>query len=231
MSHPRLSIIVPVYNEEEFLPVVAPLIFDVDWTPKEIIFVNDCSNDTTWEILSEYAKREDTIVLHHEHRQGKGSAIRTGLQSATGDIIIVQDADLEYDPSEIPKVVKPIADGEVDVCYGSRFLGKITGMRLPNRIANRLLAWVVNILYGSSITDEATCYKAFRKEQLLGMNLQCKRFEFCPEVTAKALKAGYEIKEVPVSYNARTFEEGKKIGWRDFIEAIKTLVGIRFSKG
>ena len=229
MNRPKLSIVVPIYNEDELLSIVLPQVYAVDWSPKELILVNDCSDDDTPRILAEYEPRQDTTVLHHSQRCGKGAAIRTGLVSASGEIVIVQDADLEYDPNDIPSVVQPIADGEVDICFGSRFKGSIHGMRLPNKIANHILAWTVSLLFRRRITDEATCYKAFRKEVLESLNLECQRFEFCPEVTAKALKAGHAIKEVPVSYRARTFEEGKKIGWRDFIQAMQVLIKIRFS--
>src|SRR5690606_25537498 len=130
---------------------------------------------------------EDTRVLYHSVNQGKGAAIVTGLKAATGDIVIIQDADMEYDPKDILKVVKPIIDGETNVAYGSRFRGKVIGMRLPNRIANWILAWMVSLLYGQRITDEATAYKAFRQDVIKGIELTCKRFEFCPEVTAKVL--------------------------------------------
>lgn len=227
MSRPKLSIVVPIYNEEELLPKVLPLVYNVPWEPKEIILVDDGSTDSTPDLLESYSKRDDTKVLHHARRSGKGSAIRTGLTHATGDIVIVQDADLEYIPDEISSVVQPIADGTTEVCFGSRFLGTIIGMRTPNRIANHILAWTVTILYGQRITDEATCYKAFRRSVLDKVHLTCTRFEFCPEVTAKVLRAGYSILEVPVTYRARTFEEGKKISWRDFFQAMFVLFRVR----
>ncbi len=228
MSHPGLSIIIPIYNEEELLPTVLAEVCEVDWEPKQLVLVDDGSSDGTWAILQKYAHREDTVIIQHETRQGKGAAIRSGLQRATGEIVIVQDADMEYIPAEIPSVVRPIAEGEVEICYGSRFLGRIEGMRFPNRVANHLLAWTVRVLFSASVTDEATCYKAFKREVIDAFELRCKRFEFCPEVTAKALKAGYRIKEVPVTYRARTFDEGKKIKWTDFIQAMQVLFRVRF---
>ena len=224
-----ISIIIPIYNEEELLPVV---LREVRQLPlrMELILVDDHSRDRTPEILAEEAKRPDTRVFRHEVNRGKGAAIVTGLKHATGDIVIVQDADMEYDPRDILKVIEPILRGETRVCYGSRFKGKVVGMRLPNRIANWLLAWLVTILYGQRITDEATAYKAFRREVIQDVDLKCQRFEFCPEVTAKVMKAGEKIIEVPVLYRARTFEEGKKIGFRDFITAVNTLVKYRLFK-
>ena len=147
-----------------------------------------------------------------------------------GDIVIVQDADLEYRPEEIPSILQPILEGRCNVAYGSRFMGRVEGMRPANRIANHLLAWIVTLLYGRRVTDEATAYKAFRREVIQSIPLTCQRFEFCPEVTAKVLRRGERIIEVPVTYIARTFEEGKKIGWRDFFVAVWTLVRCRVGK-
>ncbi len=217
----------PIFNEEELLPVVLGHLRELP-IRTELILVDDHSSDRTPEILAKEEGRDDTVVLRHEKNRGKGAAIVTGLRAATGDVVIIQDADMEYDPQDILKVIKPIYDGEVNVSYGSRFLGKVIGMRLPNRIANWILAWLVTILYGQRITDEATAYKAFRREIIEGVELQCRRFEFCPEVTAKVLRQGHRIAEVPVVYRARTFEEGKKIGYRDFFSAVWTLLKNRF---
>lgn len=224
---PLVSIIIPIFNERELLPIVLE---EVRRLPlrKELILVDDHSTDGTREILEREKGKGDTRVLFHDRNRGKGAAIVTGLKAATGEIVIIQDADMEYDPRDIVKVVEPIIRGETRVCYGSRFLGRIEGMRLPNRVANYILAWLVTLLYGNRITDEATAYKAFRREVIQSLDLKCQRFEFCPEVTAKVLRRGERILEVPVVYRARTFEEGKKIGYRDFFVAVKTLLRYRF---
>lgn len=224
-----VSIVIPIYNEveliEEVLRRVRALPFD-----KQLILVDDCSTDGTAEILDREKSRPDTVVLRHDRNRGKGSAIRTGLTSATGDIILIQDADLEYRPEEIPALLKPIFEGKCNVVYGSRFMGKVERMRLPNRVANFLLAWLATILYGQRITDEATAYKVFRGDLIRSIDLKCEKFEFCPEVTAKVLRRGERILELPVTFEARTVEEGKKIGWPDFIEAVWTLLKYRVVK-
>lgn len=221
----KLSIIIPIYNERNLLPTVLEKVRAVP-VEKELVLVDDCSTDGTREYLRRHEMgKPDTIVLFHKRNRGKGRAIRTGLRKATGGIILIQDADLEYEPSEIPSIIQPIIDGRCVVTYGSRFLGRSpTGMRLPNWVANKLLAFLVAILFGQVITDEATAYKAFRADVIKSIPLRCERFEFCPEVTAKVLLLGHRIHEVPATFFARTFEEGKKIGWRDFIEAVRTLV-------
>ncbi len=226
----KLSIVIPVYNERELLPRVLERVREVKYPLEpEIVLVDDKSTDGTREYLREVeANRPDTRVIFHRRNIGKGGALRTGFRHATGDVIIVQDADLEYDPAEIPKIVQPIVDGHCRVAFGSRFLGRVpTGMRIQNFVANRILAWMVILLFGQVITDEATAYKAFHADVLRGIRLRCRRFEFCPEVTAKVLMKGERIHEVPVTFFARTFEEGKKIGWRDFIEAVSTLIRCR----
>ncbi|MFB3787949.1 MAG: glycosyltransferase family 2 protein [bacterium] len=224
---PKLSIIVPIYNEEELLPEVLRRVRAIDWKNREIILVNDCSTDTTAAILQQEQQHPDTKVLTHGRNQGKGAAIRTGLQHFTGDIVIIQDADLEYDPNEILHVVRPIAEGKTLVCFGSRFIGSVEAMRLPNRIANWILAQLVSWLFGQRITDEATAYKAFHRSVIEKIPLECHGFEFCPEVTSKVLKMKYGILEVPVSFKARTIAEGKKIGWRDFFTAVWTILRVR----
>lgn len=223
----KVSIVVPIYNEEELLEKVLERLRALP-LDLELILVDDHSADRTPEILAREARKPGTRVLRHDRNQGKGRAIRTGLEHATGDIVIIQDADLEYRPEEIVDVLRPIQEGRTNVAYGSRFRGRVIGMRFANRMANHILAWLVTILYFQRITDEATAYKAFRREVVQAIPLTCRRFEFCPEVTAKVLRRGEKIIEVPVTYVARTFEEGKKIGWRDFLVAVWTLLKYRF---
>jgi glycosyltransferase involved in cell wall biosynthesis len=223
----KLSLIIPIYNEVDLLETVLERVRAAIPFEHEIILVDDYSTDGTREILMREEQKPDAVVVYHERNRGKGAAIRTGLAHATGEIIIVQDADLEYDPQDIPRVIAPIMEGRTNVAYGSRFLGSVKNMALPNLIANKLLAWLVTILYFHRITDEATAYKAFRREVINSIDLRCERFEFCPEVTAKVLRRGEKIIEVPVTFTARTFEEGKKIGWRDFIIAVWTLLKLR----
>lgn len=225
----KLSVVIPVYNEapyiEEVLQAVrnSPLPQGVS---TEIICVDDGSLDGTSEILDRFA---DSIHVHHSVLNfGKGTAIRIGLSLVTGDIILIQDADLEYDPKDYWKLIRPIISGEADVVYGSRFLGKIQNMRLANWFANRILTLTVRFLYGQKITDEATCYKVFRAEVLKELTLRCRRFEFCPEITAKISRKGYRILEVPIAYRARTTNEGKKIRWSDGVIALWTLLRYRF---
>jgi len=222
----KLSVIVPAYNEldtiEESIARVKRVGLDA-----EIIVVDDCSTDGTRELLQ---RIPDIKLVLHDHNRGKGMAIRTALQYVTGDIVIIQDADLEYEPDDFPAMVQPIITGEADVVYGSRFLKNKPKMRLTNYIANRILALAASILFRARITDEATCYKAFRADLIKGMQLTCRRFEFCPEVTAKVLRGGTRIMEVPIRYTARTAAMGKKINAWDGVVALWTLVKYRFVK-
>lgn len=225
---PRVSIILPAYNEQGTIREVIDRLADLP-IDKEIIVVDDASTDLT----ADEVRKSNTEIVHltQAHNQGKGAAIRAALAVAQGEVCIIQDADLEYDPSEIPKLVQPILDGDVDVVYGSRFTqGMNPRMALPNRIVNRLLVWTVVLLFGRRISDEATCYKAIRTSVLRKMHLQCERFEFCPEVTAKAIRMGQRIKELPISYEPRSKAAGKKIRWTDGVEAFWTLFKHRFSR-
>ena len=222
-----ISVIVPIYNEARTIDELLRRLHEAPFE-KEIIAVDDCSTDGTSDIL---AREPGIVFIRHERNLGKGAAIRTGIARATGDIIIIQDADLEYDPDEIPAVVDPIRRGEGAVSYGKRFThGLPREMPLPNKIANKLLVWTVRILYGKKLNDEATCYKAFRSDLLKSIDLKCTRFEFCPEVTAKMLRRGYDIREVEIrNYRPRANKEGKKIRWTDGLEAVYTLFKYRFS--
>lgn len=225
----KTSIIMPIYNEVELLSAVLERVRAQPFE-KEIILVDDCSTDGTRELLEKEKGAPDTIVLFHEKNGGKGRAIRTGLEHATGGVVVIQDADFEYDPNELGGVLAPIWEGKAEVVYGSRFRGQVIGMKLPNYCANMLLAWMVRRMFWVRLRDEATAYKAFRTDVLKSIPLTCERFEFCPEVTARLITRGHKIIEVPISYRARTFEEGKKINWRDFVTAVRTLVKYRFVK-
>ena len=223
----KLSIIIPVYNEKANIAAVIDAVKTVD-LPKEIIVVDDGSTDGTSEILESY-KDDETIRIHSSVLNfGKGTAIRVGLKYVTGDIVVIQDADLEYDPQQIPELIKPIVDGKADVVYGSRFKGSIKGMKFANWLANRILVIAANVLYRAGISDEATCYKAFRADIIKSLQLKCTRFEFCPEVTAKVRKRGIPIHEIPIHYTGRTVAEGKKVTWKDGFEAIWVLIKYRF---
>jgi glycosyltransferase involved in cell wall biosynthesis len=194
---------------------------------KEIIVVDDGSTDGTTEILD--SVQNTLMKVHHSMLNfGKGTAIRVGLKHATGDIVIIQDGDSEYDPAEIDRVVAPIVQGKAKVVYGSRFLGSIDGMYMKYWLVNKLLVLAVWMLYGVRLTDEATAYKAFDRQTLNQIPLNCRRFEFCPEVTAKVLRRGLTIAEVPISYSARTIQQGKKIRFWDGVEAFWTLLRYRF---
>jgi dolichol-phosphate mannosyltransferase len=222
-----ISVVVPVYNETGTMRDLLMRLREAPFR-KEIIVVDDCSTDGTGRILEE---ERDIVLIRHDRNRGKGAAIRSGIARASGDVIIIQDADLEYDPNEIPKVVAPIIEGRADIVYGSRFMrGLPKDMPLANKIANVILVWTVRILYRYRLSDEATCYKAFGASVLKSMTLRCERFEFCPEVTAKALRAGHRIVETELlNYHPRTQRKGKKIRWTDGVEAFFTLVRYRFS--
>lgn len=225
---PKVTIILPAYNEEETIRDVLRQVADLPIS-KEIIVVDDASTDLTPDEIRQAGV--EVVHITQPHNQGKGAAIRAALAVAKGEVCIIQDADLEYDPREIPGLVTPILDGNVDVVYGTRFSkGMNPRMALANRIVNKLLVWAVAVLYGRKITDEATCYKAVRTSVLRDMHLRCERFEFCPEVTAKAIRMGKKIKELPISYEPRSKAAGKKIRWTDGVEAFWTLLRHRFGK-
>ena len=225
----KLSIIIPVYKEQATIREVIRQVraVELQGMEKEIIVINDGSVDETGDILGGLAG-QGMIVHTFTSNLGKGSALRKGIEIATGDIVLVQDADLEYDPQDYPALLAPILEDRTQVVYGSRFRGQIEGMRIANWIGNKLFALVANLLYGTAITDEATAYKVFKAEVIKGLTLQAERFEFCPEVTAKLTKRGYKIYEVPIHYRGRSGKEGKKIGWKDGIIALWTLVKYRF---
>jgi glycosyltransferase involved in cell wall biosynthesis len=229
----RVSIVIPVYNEIRSVDEVLRRALDAPLPPgceKEIIVVDDGSTDGTTVLLRELAEKGQIRFHATVLNFGKGTALRVGFRMATGQILIVQDGDLEYDPRDYARLLEPMLAGKAQVVYGSRFRGQLTGMAWQNLLANKILTLLANVLYGARITDEATAYKAFRREVLERIELHCQRFEFCPEVTAKVRRLGIAIDEVPISYHGRTAAEGKKIRWRDGVEAVWTLIRYRFSR-
>ncbi len=228
---PTLTVLLPVYNERDTLLDLLHRVLSVP-VSKEVLLVDDGSTDGTRELVREQVDGvlPGVRVLYREANGGKGCAIRTGIPHILGEVVVIQDGDLEYDPNDYLALLAPFEHGAT-VVYGSRFVHGRPRMRLPNLVVNLLLAWMVRFFYGQPITDEATCYKAFRREVLQGIPLVCRRFEFCPEVTAKAIRRGHHIVEVPIHYAPRTISEGKKIRWTDGVEAIWTLVRYRFWRG
>lgn len=220
-----LTIVIPCFNERENIIKILDKVDQAAVANKEIIVVDDMSTDGTRDILEEKVKPRVSKIVYHEVNGGKGAALKTGFAHATGDIVIIQDADMEYDPLEYPRVIEPIINGEADVVYGSRFLESKAKGYLANRMANKFLTWLSNIFTGLKLTDMETCYKAFKREIIQSVDIQEKRFGFEPEITAKIADMKVEgnklrIKEVPISYYPRTNEEGKKIGFKDGVRAI-----------
>lgn len=225
---PEVSIIVPALNEEDTIREVVERCLALP-LKVQIIVVNDGSEDQTGEILSTFGDR--ITYIQNPERTGKGAAIVKALPFVQGKVTIIQDADLEYAPEQIPELVRPILYGTADVVYGNRFAnGFPAGMALPNKLVNRLLSWAVAILFWRRVPDEATCYKAFRSDLLLQMHLTCRRFEFCPEVTAKSIRMNLRMLHVPISYEPRSKQAGKKIRWTDAPDAFWTLFKHKFSK-
>lgn len=228
----KLSVIIPVYNERKTILKILSLIEMVNLpeVTKEIIIIDDKSTDGTRDVLKGLMGGEYKIILKDKN-EGKGAALRTGFQHITGDIVIIQDADLEYDPQDYHKLIEPILSGKEKVVYGSRNLGKNNkSSAFSYYWGGKFLSWLTNFLYHIKITDEPTCYKVFRADILKNINLECRGFEFCPEVTAKVAKRGIHIHEEPISYYPRSVAEGKKIKWRDGWIAIWTLIKYRFKK-
>lgn len=224
----KLSVIIPVYNEAKTLEEISRRVQAVD-IEKEIILVDDGSTDGSREILKRLRSQDPSLkVVFHSHNQGKGAALRTGFREASGDYLIVQDADLEYDPRDYIKLWQPVLRGKAKVVYGSRFRGGYRNMLTPHFWGNKFLTWLTNLLYGVKLTDMETCYKLIPTELIKSIEIKSNRFNFEPEITAKILKRGYKIVEVPISYSGRQFSEGKKITWKDGIVAVWCLLKYRF---
>jgi glycosyltransferase involved in cell wall biosynthesis len=225
----KLSIVIPIYNERETLETLIAKVNAVDYD-KEILLIDDFSSDGTREVLKKYENKENFQVLYHDHNQGKGAALRTGFANVNGDIIIIQDADLEYNPADYGTLIEPILDGRADVVYGSRFLGG------PHRvlffwhsIGNMVLTTFSNMLTNINLTDMETGYKVFTKKVNDTLMFKCDRFGFEPEFTAKVAKNNFRIYEVPISYNGREYSEGKKITWKDGVAAIWYIIKFKFT--
>jgi glycosyltransferase involved in cell wall biosynthesis len=225
----KLSIVIPVYNERNTIKEILRRVKQVDLgdLEREIIIVDDNSQDGTRNIL---AMEEDSItrVIYHPQNRGKGAAVRSGYKAATGDLIVVQDADLEYDPEDFPKLLEPILKGKAQVVYGSRFTGPRKNMLFWHYVGNRFLALTTNVLFNTTLSDMETCYKLMTREVLDSLDLKSDHFDIEPEITAKILKQRIRIFEVPISYAGREMEEGKKITWRDGLPALWTLIKYRF---
>jgi glycosyltransferase involved in cell wall biosynthesis len=224
----KLSVLVPVYNEALTLKEIVERVLKVDMD-KELILVNDASSDATPQILEELHKKyPHLVILHHQQNLGKGSAIRSALSKATGDYVIIQDADLEYDPEDYHKLLEPVHRFKAEAVYGSRFKGIHKNMFFWHFLGNKFLSLTTNLLYNTTLSDMETCYKLVKADVLKKITLKSRRFEFEPEITAKLLKQKIRIFEVPISYAGREYEEGKKITWRDGFSALWTLLKYRF---
>ncbi len=224
----KLSVVIPVYNEKNTIGEVLRRVRMVD-LPKEVIVVDDCSTDGTREFLQGLAPSDDLTIVLQPHNAGKGAALRAGFRRVRGDIVIVQDADLEYDPAEYPVLIQPIIAGKADVVFGSRFLGGPHRVLLFwHSVGNRILTTLSNMMTDLNLTDMETCYKVFRTDVLGRFELRENRFGFEPEFTAKVARARCRVYEVPISYSGRDYSEGKKIGWKDGVAALFFIIKYRF---
>jgi glycosyltransferase involved in cell wall biosynthesis len=225
----KLSVVMPVFNEVRTIEEIVARVRSAPFE-KEIVIIDDCSTDGTVDLLRKIANQSENIkVFYHDRNRGKGAALRTGFGQVSGAIVIIQDADLEYDPREYPRILEPILDGRADVVYGSRFLGgPHRVMFFWHYVGNQFLTLLSNMLSNLNLTDMETCYKAFRKEVLKDLTLKSDRFGFEPEFTQKVARRKFRIYEVPISYSGRTYEEGKKINWKDGVAAIFSIIRFRF---
>ena len=228
---PLISIVVPVYNEARTVAAVIQRLIAIDLpAAREILVVNDGSTDGTRDVLDGMTQRPELRIIHAERNGGKGSAIRIGFTQATGTIVAIQDADLELDPAQIADLVTPILDGRTQVVYGSRFLAGRPDAPWLSIVANQTLTAITNLLYGGRLTDMETCYKVMAAEVARSLQLESNRFDIEPEITAKLLRAGHSIVELPIRFEPRSRAQGKKIGWKDGVRAIQVLLKYRFSK-
>lgn len=226
MANMQLTIIIPCYNERSTIRAIVNAVQASPVDGKEIIVVDDCSTDGTRDILEKEIKPLVSRVIYHERNRGKGAALRTGFAAATGDYVVIQDADLEYDPSEYPRLLKPLIDGKADAVFGSRFMGGDAHrvVYFWHMMGNRFLTLASNMMTNLNLTDMETCYKVFRRDVIQSLDLKEDRFGFEPEVTARVARGGYRVYEVGISYYGRTYAEGKKIGWKDGVRAMYAIV-------
>ena len=224
----KVSVVIPAYNEKQTIREIIERVVAVPYDT-EIIVVDDCSTDGTWEELTKLADEGAIRLFKHPTNKGKGAACRTGLAQITGDVVIIQDADLEYDPSDYPALLDPIVKKKSKVVYGSRFLGPHKAMYFWHTVGNKMLTLITNVLFDTTLTDMETCYKVFTADIAHGLKLKQDRWGFDPEITAKILKKGNRIYEVPISYTGREFWEGKKISWKDAFVVIRTLIKYRIT--
>ncbi len=229
IANPLLSVVMPAFNEHETIEEIIRRVLAVPMRT-ELIVVDDCSSDGTRDILQALQPQLGFKLILQPANGGKGAALRRGFREVTGDLVIIQDADLEYSPEEIPKLIELIVEGRADVVYGSRFLGRHRVFLFSHYVGNRFLTLVTNLLYNTMLTDMETCYKVMRTSVLRSMALKSNRFGIEPELTAKIFKRGYRVFEVPITYDGRNYEEGKKITWRDGLVALWVLIKYRFTE-
>jgi glycosyltransferase involved in cell wall biosynthesis len=227
LENPLLSVVMPVYNERDTIEEIIGRVMAVP-VRKELIVVDDGSRDGTRDILASLQQQYEFVLLLQERNQGKGAALRRGFAAVRGDLVVIQDADLEYSPEEYPELIELICQGRADVVYGSRFLGRHRVFMFSHYLGNRIVTTLTNVLYNTMLTDMETCYKVMRAEVVRGLNLESNGFGIEPEITAKIFKRGYRVYEIPITYDGRGYEQGKKITWRDGIVALWVLLKYRF---